>query len=58
MTLPITTKDVCFGRKVVDYDASWRSIKQPDWFSKIYEKLKTLLKKDSNIIEHSNIDRV
>lgn len=58
MTLPITTRDVCIGRNVVEYDANWRPTRQPDWFDKLCEKLKSLLKKNSNTTEHNNIDRV
>jgi hypothetical protein len=58
MTLPITTQDVCFGRNVVEYDASWRPTRQPDWFDKIYNKIKSMLKRKGDMPEQSNIDRV
>lgn len=59
MTLPITTRDVCIGRDVVEYDVNWKQTKQPNWFDKICEKLKSMLKnKNDNTREHCNIDRV
>lgn len=58
MSLPITTRDVRFGRNMVEYDASWRPTRQPDWVDKLCDKLKSMLKKTSNTTEQSNIDRV
>jgi hypothetical protein len=59
MSLPKTTRDVCIGRNVVEYDPSWRPTRQPDWFDKICYIIKSMLKRKSDDMpEQSNIDRV
>lgn len=61
MTLPMTTKDVYFGRNVVEYDANWRPTRQFDWFDKLCNKIKSYFGDKSKIDDRqdvSNIDRV
>lgn len=61
MALPITTCDVQLGRNVVEYDASWRPTRQPDWFDKLCSKLKSLFEnkpKTEDTQNLSNLDKV
>lgn len=54
----MTTSDVRIGGSVVEYDASWRPYKQPDWFDNLYNKLKVIFGKQIKKSCKDNTDKV